>query len=49
MRMAATRAQSIVEYTLIFIAFTLAVGIFIAKTQQGFEAHFQDAVTHILK
>lgn len=49
MRIPTRCAQSIVEYTLIFIAFTLAVGIFIVKTQQGFEAHFQKAATEIVK
>jgi len=44
-----SRAQSIVEYSVIFIAFALAITIFIAKTQQGFEVHFQNAVSHILK
>jgi len=44
-----SRAQSIVEYSVIFIAFALAVVIFITKTRQGFEAHFNNAVSHILK
>jgi hypothetical protein len=41
--------QSIVEYSVIFIAFALAVTFFIVKTRQGFEAHFQEAVSHILR
>jgi len=44
-----SRAQSIVEYSVIFIAFAIAVTIFIAKTHQGFEGHFQNAVSHMLK
>jgi hypothetical protein len=44
-----SRAQSIVEYSVIFIAFALAVAIFITKTREGFEVHFQNAVNYILK
>jgi len=44
-----SRAQSIVEYSVIFIAFAIAVTIFITKARQGFEGHFQNAVSHILK
>jgi hypothetical protein len=43
------QAQSIVEYCVIFIAFALATGLFITKSRQAFETHFQKAVTQIVK
>ncbi|MFA5116752.1 MAG: hypothetical protein WC486_05665 [Candidatus Omnitrophota bacterium] len=43
------RGQSMVEYTLIFIAFALGVVYFIARAKTGFTGHFNSAVAHILQ
>lgn len=43
------RAQSMVEYSVIFIAFALAIGFFITGSRQAFETHFQKAVAQIVK
>ena len=43
------RGQSMVEYTLIFVAFALGVVYFIARARTGFTGHFNSAVAHILQ